>query len=81
MFVVGTAVDGAAANMSVNLMLLLHLVSFSLLAFQLHLFFFLCPSVSNTSSTLVSVLQGAPLYREGRVTGHVQKFDWAIQCQ
>lgn len=39
-FVVGSAVDGAAANLSVNLMLLLHLVSFSLLAFQLHLFFF-----------------------------------------
>lgn len=37
--VVGIAVDSAAANMSVNLMHLL-LVSFPLLAFQLHLFFF-----------------------------------------
>lgn len=72
----GTAGDGAAV-LTINVTHLAASVSIFFLflsqLFSSTFFSFLCPSLSNTSSTLNSVLQGAPVHREGGLNNYIDK--------
>lgn len=72
----GTAGDGAAV-LTINVTHLAASVSIFFLflsqLFSSTFFSFLCPSLSNTSSTLNSVLQGAPVHSEGGLNNYIDK--------
>lgn len=73
----GTAGDGAAA-LTINVSHLAASVSIFFFCFSLsfsapRFFSFLCPSLSNTSSTLNSVLQDASVHREGGLNNYIDK--------
>lgn len=72
----GTAGDGAAV-LTINVTHLAASVSIFFLSlsqlFSSTFFSFLCPSLSNTSSTLNSVLQRAPVHREGGLNNYIDK--------
>lgn len=53
--------------------LFLFFFCFSLSFSAPRIFSFLCPSLSNTSSTLNSVLQRAPVHREGGLNNYIDK--------